>query len=248
MKVAVVGTWNGDFKLDDLASYIPEDCTTLVVEGSQGYPMPLVAAFARRRGLALAVCYSDPTSGARRGLLRRNDEIIDAADLVLVFGAHRFDDQGRPDRKVQASRQAVRRLQLRGWRGHACGAELTMGEVLVIAAIFVVVPLAWVLLEDGPVERASLGSGGRAHPRRVGRGGKHSRDELRRRTLCFLGRHFPSSVAAWRGGERGRVLRARRLRVQGSRMVPDGLPRPLDRLRGDLNVVVYCVLWQAVLG
>jgi len=94
MKVAVIGTWNGDFKLDDLASYIPEDCTTLVVEGSQGYPMPLVAAFARRRGLCLVVCYSDRTSGARRGLLRRNDEIIDAADLVLVFGAHRSTIRG----------------------------------------------------------------------------------------------------------------------------------------------------------
>ena len=89
MKVAVIGSWNRDFKVDDLASFLPEDCTALVVEGAQGCPMPGVAAFARHRGLRLAVCYSDPTDGARRGLLRRNDEIIDAADLVLVFAADR---------------------------------------------------------------------------------------------------------------------------------------------------------------
>ena len=82
MKVAIVGSrglW-----LKDFSAYLPEDTTEIVSGGARGIDS-CAAAYARRSGLKLTEFLPDYDQFGRGAPLRRNVEIVNYADLVLIF-------------------------------------------------------------------------------------------------------------------------------------------------------------------
>ncbi len=81
MKVAVVGSRGVTV---DIAPYVPPGATTIVSGGAVGIDT-CAAAFARARGLGLVEIRPDYARYGRGAPLRRNSEIVGAADRVLAF-------------------------------------------------------------------------------------------------------------------------------------------------------------------
>ena len=82
MKVAIVGSrglW-----LEDFSAYLPSDTDEIVSGGARGIDS-CAAAYARRNGLKLTEFRPDYTAFGRSAPLRRNVDIVDYADLVLIF-------------------------------------------------------------------------------------------------------------------------------------------------------------------
>ena len=82
MKVAIVGSRG--LYLNDFSPYLPGDTTEIVSGGARGIDS-CAAAYARREGLKLTEFRPDYDSFGRSAPLRRNVEIVDYADLVLIF-------------------------------------------------------------------------------------------------------------------------------------------------------------------
>ncbi len=81
MKVAVIGSRSLSL---DVSPYIPEGCTAIVSGGAKGIDT-CAAAFAKARGLRLIECLPNYEQFKKDAPLRRNDRIIELADLVLAF-------------------------------------------------------------------------------------------------------------------------------------------------------------------
>lgn len=82
MKVAVIGSRN--IKVDDLGKYLPEDISEIVSGGAKGVDSS-AREYAELNGLKLTEFLPDYEKYGQRAPLRRNDQIIDYADMVLAF-------------------------------------------------------------------------------------------------------------------------------------------------------------------
>ncbi len=81
MKVAVIGSRSLTL---DVSAYIPENCTTIVSGGAKGIDT-CAAEHAKANGLRLIECLPNYEQFKKDAPLRRNDRIIELADLVLAF-------------------------------------------------------------------------------------------------------------------------------------------------------------------
>ena len=82
MKVAIVGSRG--LQVEDFAPYLPENTTEIVSGGAKGIDT-YAAEYARTHSLALTEFKPDYRRFGRGAPLKRNVEIVDYADLVLVF-------------------------------------------------------------------------------------------------------------------------------------------------------------------
>ena len=82
MKVAIVGS-RGLF-VEDFTPYLPEGTTEIVSGGARGVDA-CAAEYARTHGLALTEFKPDYRRFGRGAPLKRNLEIIDYVDFVLIF-------------------------------------------------------------------------------------------------------------------------------------------------------------------
>lgn len=82
MKIAVVGS-RGITQVP-LDVYIPPQCTEIVSGGAVGVDT-YAAAYARAHGLGLKEFLPDYKRYGRSAPLKRNDEIVAYADMVLAF-------------------------------------------------------------------------------------------------------------------------------------------------------------------
>lgn len=82
MKVAIVGSRG--LELRDFSPYLPEGVTEIVSGGAKGIDQ-CAEAFARERGVRLTEFKPNYARYGRGAPLKRNLEIVDYADLVLIF-------------------------------------------------------------------------------------------------------------------------------------------------------------------
>ena len=82
MKVAIIGS-RGVVKID-IAVHLPAECTEIVSGGARGVDT-LAAQYARQKGLLLTEFLPNYAQFGRGAPLRRNEEIVNYADLVLAF-------------------------------------------------------------------------------------------------------------------------------------------------------------------
>ena len=82
MKVAIVGSRG--LHVQDFTPYLPEDTTEIVSGGAKGIDS-CAAAYAQAHGLTLTEFKPDYRRFGRGAPLKRNLEIVDYADLVLIF-------------------------------------------------------------------------------------------------------------------------------------------------------------------
>jgi hypothetical protein len=81
MKIAVIGSRNLTV---DLSEYVPEGTTAIISGGAKGIDT-CAANYAKENGLELIEFLPDYKKYGRGAPLKRNDLIIDAADIVLAF-------------------------------------------------------------------------------------------------------------------------------------------------------------------
>jgi uncharacterized phage-like protein YoqJ len=81
VKIAVIGSRSLNV---DVSSYIPKEATTIISGGAKGIDQ-CAAEYARKRGLELIEFRPDWRRYGRGAAFRRNDLIIDNADVVLAF-------------------------------------------------------------------------------------------------------------------------------------------------------------------
>lgn len=82
MKVAIIGS-RGITSLD-LSNYLPEGVDTIVSGGARGVDS-IAAAYAKDHGIRLVEFLPDYDKFGKGAPLKRNHQIIEAADLVLAF-------------------------------------------------------------------------------------------------------------------------------------------------------------------
>jgi hypothetical protein len=82
MKVAVVGSQ--DIVRQNIAAALPRDTTEIITGDAKGIDA-LASQVAKELGLPLTVILPDYAAYGTVAPLRRNDQIIDQADFVLVF-------------------------------------------------------------------------------------------------------------------------------------------------------------------
>lgn len=82
MKVAIIGS-RGITSLD-LSNYLPEGVDTIVSGGARGVDS-IAAAYAKDHGIRLVEFLPDYAKFGKGAPLKRNHQIIEAADLVLAF-------------------------------------------------------------------------------------------------------------------------------------------------------------------
>lgn len=82
MRVAVIGS--RALSLPDLAPYLPPDTTEIVTGGAQGVDRDAMA-YAEAHAIPCRVILPDYERYGKGAPLRRNDEIIASADMVLAF-------------------------------------------------------------------------------------------------------------------------------------------------------------------
>jgi hypothetical protein len=87
MKVAVVGSRNLDI---DISEYIPKDCTCIISGGATGIDS-IAAKYAKDHDIKLIEFLPDYRTHGRAAPLKRNTQIIEAADFVLAI----WDGQSR---------------------------------------------------------------------------------------------------------------------------------------------------------
>ena len=108
MKVAIVGSRG--LEIEDFTPYLPPDVTEIVSGGAKGIDQ-CAAAYAHDHGLKLTEYKPDYRRFGRGAPLKRNLEIVDYADFVLIVwdGASRgsryviqaCETIGKPHRIVQ---------------------------------------------------------------------------------------------------------------------------------------------------
>lgn len=82
MKVAVVGSrrlW-----VENLGDYLPEGTEELISGGAQGIDA-CARSYAKQKGLAITEIFPCYARYSRAAPLRRNEEIVRRADMVLAF-------------------------------------------------------------------------------------------------------------------------------------------------------------------
>ena len=82
MTVAVVGSRN--LTVRDLGQYLPAGVTQIVSGGAKGVDQ-CARAYAQEKNIPLLECLPDYPKYGRAAPLRRNEEIVRSADLVLAF-------------------------------------------------------------------------------------------------------------------------------------------------------------------
>ena len=82
MKVAIVGSRG--LSVEDFSPYLPAETTEIVSGGAKGIDQ-CAAAYARTHGLTLTEFKPDYRRYGKGAPLKRNVEIVDYADLVLIF-------------------------------------------------------------------------------------------------------------------------------------------------------------------
>lgn len=82
MKVAIVGSRS--IVMKDFSEYLPADVTEIVSGGAHGIDRS-AAAYAQSHGIPLTEFLPDYTQYGKSAPLRRNVQIIEYADIVLVF-------------------------------------------------------------------------------------------------------------------------------------------------------------------
>lgn len=81
MKIAIIGSRNLTV---DLSEYIPEGTTSIISGGAKGIDT-CAANYAKENRLELIEFLPDYKKYGKGAPLKRNDLIIDAADIVLAF-------------------------------------------------------------------------------------------------------------------------------------------------------------------
>ncbi len=81
MRVAVIGSRGLEV---DLEPFMPEGCSEIITGGARGIDQ-CAARYARAMSIPLREIRPDYKRFGRGAPLRRNDEIIDAADLVIAI-------------------------------------------------------------------------------------------------------------------------------------------------------------------
>ena len=82
MKVAIVGSRG--LQIEDFTPYLPEGTTEIVSGGARGIDT-CAADYAEAHGLTLTVFKPDYRRFGRGAPLKRNLEIVEYADYVLIF-------------------------------------------------------------------------------------------------------------------------------------------------------------------
>lgn len=82
MKVAVIGSRG--LTVDNLGDYLPPDVTEIISGGARGVDA-CAAAYAKAHGIKLTEFLPQYKTYGRNAPLKRNLQIIEAADLVLAF-------------------------------------------------------------------------------------------------------------------------------------------------------------------
>ena len=93
MKVAIVGSRG--LQIEDFTPYLPEGTTEIVSGGARGIDT-CAANYAEAHGLTLKVFKPDYRRFGRGAPLKRNLEIVEYADFVLIF----WDGASRGSRVV----------------------------------------------------------------------------------------------------------------------------------------------------
>ena len=106
MKVAVVGSrglW-----VENLGDYLPEGTEELISGGAQGIDA-CARSYAKQKGLAITEIFPCYARYSRAAPLRRNEEIVRRADMVLAF----WDGESKPELQQQSElgRQTRQRKQ-----------------------------------------------------------------------------------------------------------------------------------------
>lgn len=81
MKVAIVGSRGLQI---DLSRYIPPETTEIISGGAKGIDT-LAEQYAIQKGIPTRIFYPDIKVLGRWAYFARNDQIVDAADLVIAF-------------------------------------------------------------------------------------------------------------------------------------------------------------------
>lgn len=81
MKVAIVGSRQLQV---DIGQYVPEGATEIISGGAKGIDS-LAEAYARERGLPLRVFLPQTALLGKMAFLARNDQIVDAADIIIAI-------------------------------------------------------------------------------------------------------------------------------------------------------------------
>ncbi len=85
MKVAIIGSRTAPENAEELIrSQLPDTISEIVSGGAVGIDQA-AARVAAEQGIPLTVILPDYDTYGRRAPLKRNDEIIDRADMVLAF-------------------------------------------------------------------------------------------------------------------------------------------------------------------
>lgn len=82
MKLAIVGS-RGLINID-ISAHIPPDVTMIISGGARGIDT-LAAAYAKEQGIELVEILPEYKKHGRSAPIRRNDVIVDRADMVLAF-------------------------------------------------------------------------------------------------------------------------------------------------------------------
>ena len=82
VKVAVVGSRS--IRNADLSAYIPKECTVIISGGAKGVDT-LAEQYAKTQGIKTLILKPDYGRFQKGAPLRRNEEIVQQADMVLAF-------------------------------------------------------------------------------------------------------------------------------------------------------------------
>jgi hypothetical protein len=82
MKLAIIGSRS--LINIDISSYIPPGVKTIITGGARGIDT-LAASYAKKHGIELVEILPDYKKHKRGAPIRRNDHIVDLADMILAF-------------------------------------------------------------------------------------------------------------------------------------------------------------------
>ncbi|MDL2235229.1 DUF2493 domain-containing protein [Christensenellaceae bacterium OttesenSCG-928-L17] len=81
MKVAIVGSRNVRV---NMADYVPKETSEIITGGARGIDT-LAEIYAREHHIPLRVFYPDVKMLGKRAYFARNDQIVDAAELIVAI-------------------------------------------------------------------------------------------------------------------------------------------------------------------
>lgn len=101
MKVAVIGSRG--LKIENLEKYLPKDTTEIISGGAKGIDA-CARNYAKSHGIKLTEILPEYEKFGRAAPLKRNDQIIERADVILAFW----------DGKSRGTRYVIETCQKRG--------------------------------------------------------------------------------------------------------------------------------------